>query len=123
MAERQSGIYITRSLAMNTMSTGGAIIGVEGNITGAIYRIKDGQEIILGRDPYSCDIILRGMKVSRKHCSIMHISEAQGYRVIDYSLNGCFLHNRERMEKERPYHLLSGEEIILGSRENIIKLG
>lgn len=123
MTEYNSGMYLTRSLAMNTLNEKGAIIGIKGSILGAIYRIQDNQEIVLGRDPYTCDILLRGQKVSRKHCSIIYIPEVQMYKVVDYSLNGCFLKDGSRLEKERPYSLTHGTEIALGGKENIIKLG
>lgn len=123
MTNYNSGMYITSSLAMNSLTMKGAIVGIRGNILGAIYRIQDNREIILGRDPYLCDVVLYGERASRKHCSVTYIPEIQMYRVTDYSLNGCFLKDGSRLEKERPYKLLHGTEIILGSEENVIKLG
>lgn len=123
MAEYKSGMFITKSLAMNSLNTGGAIIGIKGNILGAIYRIRDNKEIILGRDPYCSDIVLYGKNASRKHCSVTYLPEQQSYRFIDYSMNGCYLCDGIRLERERPYKLDHGMEILLGSDENVIKLG
>lgn len=123
MAEVKSELFITRSLAMNSLDTEGAIVGIGGNILGAIYRIQNHKEIILGRDPYGSDIVLYGRYASRKHCSVMYIPESNDYKVIDYSSNGCYLNGGGRMEKERPYRLRHGTEIVLGSMENVIKLG
>lgn len=123
MVKNKTGVFITTSLAMNTLDAGGAVIGIRGNIVGAIYRIRDHKEIILGRDPYQSDVVLNGRMASRRHCSITYIPEAHGYRVIDFSSNGCFLGDGRRLERERPYKLPSGTEIILGSEENVIKLG
>jgi len=107
---------------MNRQDTG-AIIGIKGDILGAIVRIRDNQEIILGRDPYRCDLVIKGNRISRYHCSIMYMPNLESYRVVDYSLNGCFLEDNSRLNKEEPYQLLSGAEIKLGSNENVIKLG
>lgn len=123
MAEDRSDMFITRSLAMNSFDSQGAIVGIKGNILGGIYRIRDNKEIILGRDPYESDIILYGNYASRKQCSITYIPELRCYRFIDYSSNGCYLEDGSRLERERPYRLRQGVEIVLGSTENVIKLG
>lgn len=122
VAGNSQDFTISRSIALN-LTDRGAIVVIEGSSLGAIFRIRDDQEIVLGRNPMQCDLVIAGERISRKHCSVMFRSENQCYQIIDFSSNGSFLQDHTRLKKGQPYELPSGTEILLGDTKNIIKLG
>ncbi len=115
-------VTITRSIAMNR-KTGGAIVGIKGSCLGKILRIQPEAEILLGRDTNICDICFESGKVSRKHCGITYHITNNSYTVCDYSANGTFLGNGQRLDRECSYELPSGTELWIGTKEDVIKLG
>lgn len=66
----------------------GTLEGVSGQYKGVKIEFETGEEIILGRDPRFCKLILEYPKISRKHCGIQYDAVSNMYRVIDYSSNG-----------------------------------
>ena len=115
-------VTITRSLAMNRRP-GGAIVGIRGSCLGKILRIQPGVEILLGRDTNICDICFESKKVSRKHCGIIYHAKEHSYSVCDYSANGTYLGNGQRLKSGIHYKVLAGEELWIGTKEDVIKLG
>ncbi|HIR26577.1 MAG TPA: FHA domain-containing protein, partial [Candidatus Choladousia intestinigallinarum] len=45
------------------------------------------------------------------------------YSVWDWSKNGTFRSNGQRLEQGFEYRFLAGEELIIGDEENVLKLG
>lgn len=114
--------FITTSLAMNYQDSG-AIVVVKGSSIGAIYRIRDEKQIVLGRDPNFCDILIKGNTVSRRHMSICYRPLLQAYEVEDFSSNGSYVENKKRMIGHKKYILQRGTTISLGDQKNVIRLG
>lgn len=117
-----SGMTVTRSLALNRKQSG-AIIGVKGQRLGDIIRIQPEVEIILGRNEAQSDILFDDPKISRKHCGIVYHSQTGNYSVCDYSRNGLYRENGERLKRGWNERILPGTAICLGNDRNIIRLG
>ncbi len=66
------------------------IIGSKGDYKDGKIPLIDGQELIIGKDPKMCELIInkKYSKVSRKHCGVVR----KGYNIYikDYSTNGTF---------------------------------
>ena len=115
-------VFLTRSLCMNR-NPQGAIVGIKGVWLGAIIPIRDGEEIVIGRAAGMCDLVLPEKVVSRRHCSIVYHESTGDYSVWDWSSNGTFLRGGKRLERNREYTLKTGAELLIGSRDNVFKLG
>ena len=115
-------VYVTKSLSMNK-KPGGAIIGVRGAWLGAIIPMQDGDVIVVGRDTADSELVIRKSTVSRKHCTIRYHGDKRMYSVWDWSKNGTFRSNGQRLEQGFEYRFLAGEELIIGDEENVLKLG
>lgn len=102
---------------------GGTLVFVKGELTGAIIRIRPEQEILLGRDGSRVDIAMVSKKISRMHCGIVYHKDRGEYTVYDYSKNGVLLADERRTQKNQSIRLKAGEEISLGTSENVIRLG
>ena len=117
-----TNIRIYRSLAMNR-KRGGAIVFVKGKLLGTILWIQCDKEITVGRNGATADVVINEARISRLHCGIRYNSETDNYSVIDYSTNGIFRSNGERIQAKDRICMSVGEEIRLGHSENIIRLG
>lgn len=115
-------VYVTKSLFMK-QDKGGAVVGIRGTLLGAIARLKDGEELIIGRDPAACALVIDKSIVSRKHCSVRYHRETKMYSVWDWSKNGTFRSNGQRLERGCEYRFPPGEELLIGDGDNIVKLG
>lgn len=112
---------VTRSLAMSS-ELSGAMICVRGAAVGKMIMLPSDKRMIVGRDSSVCNYAVSGLKVSRKHLEITYIGALNKYRVVDYSSNGTFVGNHERLKKNYEYYLEPRTELKLGNSENIYKL-
>ena len=79
----------------------GHIIALSGAEKGYSYPIKDGEELIIGKDPKVAHIVVSATheRISKKHCGIKYDSQNDKYLVIDYSTNGTFINSIRKLTK------------------------
>lgn len=111
-----------KSLATKWSHTG-ALIGINGKHIGAIFRMKAGKQIIVGRDQDVADIVLDDVSISRKHCWIQYNAVDHTYSVCDESTNGILINEMYYLKKEQVVTLNKGDELCFADTENIFKLG
>lgn len=114
-------MQVTKSLALSESKQGG-LICIRGNFIGQLIPLPCDKKVILGRDAGLCTYVITDSHVSRKHCEITYVATLDKYRVIDYSKNGTFLGNGQRLNREQEYYLSAKEELYLGSEDNLYKL-
>lgn len=112
---------ITQSLALNRGITG-ALVCTKGTFLGSIIRFYADCDITIGRDGTICDIVINLPQISRKHCAIIYHSTSNTYELTDYSHNGIYLTDGERLTKDKPYVLKPGTAIHFGNDETIYRL-
>lgn len=108
-----------------SLSADGVVVGIAGQYANARFDMKDGSEMIFGRDPKEVNVVFdqTAADVSRKHCSIKFDGLAQQYIVTDYSSTGTFLESGVRLEKSQPKTIAKGTVIYLGgSKQNGFRL-
>ena len=98
------------------------ILCLNGSLEGGRIPVKDGEEILVGRDARISHLILEGERVSRRHCRIRYDGEQDAYFVTDYSMNGTFLPDGNRLPTNQEIRLSRGSRISIGSVENQILL-
>ena len=81
-----------------------------GMLEGARIPVRDGDEILVGRDA----------QVS--HCRIRYDGSQEAYFVTDYSMNGTFLSEGDRLPTNQEIRLSRGSVIFLGNRESRLSL-
>ena len=99
-----------------------ALIGLDGIFKGAVISIEKNEELIIGRDPAQCNIIIEAEEISRKHCIVSFDSITGQYRVTDYSSNGTFINNERRIMRNQPQFVKRGEVIYVGGEKNRFQL-
>lgn len=107
------------------LSVHGVVVGVMGKYVNARFEMKDGTELIFGRDPKEVNVVFdqTASDVSRKHCSIRFDGMSQQYVVIDFSSTGTFLESGARLERFQPMTVSKGTVIYMGaSRQNGFRL-
>lgn len=121
-AAMDENCYVTSSLQRNQSVTG-ALICTAGAYVGSIIRIKPEQQIRIGRDGSTSDIIVNLPLVSRLHCEIIYHAEQNEYEIKDFSSNGTFVNGDKRLIPNETYLLKPCTELCFGDRETIYKLG
>ena len=104
----------------------GFIIGVKGMYRDARFTISDNEEIVIGRDPRTAQIVIGegAQNVSRQHCRIAYSAADNTYRINDMSKNGTFSSaNKARLPHGVFTKVPAGTEIYLGDRANTFRLG
>lgn len=98
----------------------GKIECVAGTNKGYIYNTGSGEELIIGKDPKTSNIVISSVykDVSRKHCGIKYSAEKSAYIVTDYSSNGTKV-NDVKLEPNKPTIVRKGSKIALGKGDNI----
>ena len=104
----------------------GFIMGVKGMYRDARFPITDNEEVVIGRDPRSAQIVIGegAQNVSRQHCRISYCAADNTYRINDMSKNGTFSSaNKARLPHGVYTKVPAGTEIYLGDRSNTFRLG
>lgn len=101
----------------------GQILSLSGQDRGYAYPICEGEVITIGKDAKMCSIVVpvRFQKISRKHCAVRYFMG--NYEVIDFSTNGTFLNNTQKLEKGVYVSVPKGTTINLGKENVSFKLG
>lgn len=85
-----------------------------GEYAGASFDLSDGKEIVIGRDPGRCNIVLGGAKVSRAHCVVRYSAKDGCGMVKDISENGISFLDGRRIPKNQYVKVSSGDGIRIG---------
>lgn len=102
----------------------GKIVSLNGMDKGTPYPIKDGEEIIIGKDPQMANIVVdrKLQKISRKHCGIRYDAANNIYQVVDYSTNGTYINNVRHPAKGTYINVSKGSIINLAKEAVDYKL-
>lgn len=98
----------------------GHILGISGTAKNYRFEVKDGEEIIIGKNSAVANVIIEAKYdgVSKKHCGITYLATDDKYLVIDYnSTNGTYI-DVKRMPTGMKRKVASGTEIVLGQTDN-----
>lgn len=106
-----------------TISQTGSITGIRGDFAGAQIPLNNGEEFVLGRGADTCNIILQGDLISRKHCTICYDGTTGSYLVTDYSENGTFIGSGSRLPAGQQVALSAGTVLWIGSKDVTFQLG
>ncbi|MGN1318427.1 MAG: FHA domain-containing protein [Lachnospirales bacterium] len=102
----------------------GKIVCTAGMYKDAEFQVENDFEIIIGRDSYFSSIVIteNSTSVSRKHCGIRYDSATGNYIVTDYSSNGTYTGDGQRLPRNVSQNLPAGTSIYLGDKVNRFKL-
>lgn len=100
----------------------GELVGINGQYSGSSIKIEAKGELVIGRDATSCNLIVSGAKVSRRHCAVKYDPASHTYRVIDYSSNGTYTSDGKRLLANQYTSLPRGTTIYLGDQSNMFRL-
>ena len=101
------------------------IIGLSGVYQNASFDVSDGRPVMFGRDTNTCSVIFDQYEtaVSRQHCIVTYLPNANMYSVRDMSKNGTFIGNiNNRMPNNVEQNVQKGTIIYIGSSKNSFKL-
>lgn len=93
------------------------ILGIGGECDGYKIPVSANDEIIIGRDPNQCNIVLSSNTVSAKHAVIRWDAGNDKYIVLDCSTNGVFM-DGARLEPNQSVFVDYGKQITIGKTNN-----
>lgn len=101
----------------------GRLTGITGEYSGVSLPVEDGQELVLGKDPAVCNIVLGKDSdfISHKHCGIRYIAASNTYILMDYSKNGVFDEQGNALHSNM--QLYPGAVIVLANKGNMFRVG
>lgn len=88
---------------------------ISGELRGISIIMADGDEIVIGRDPKTADLVIEDIKVSRRHCKITYDGKAGMFYITDYSSNGTSLGDGRKLTKGVKTPLVEGMVIIVSN--------
>ena len=88
-----------------------------------LATIPADREMSVGRDFNSCDLVVYGNSISRKHCTVTYSSQSNCFLLTDYSSNGTYLSDGTRMQPGAVYALDAGSVVLLASQDYIMEVG
>lgn len=106
-------------------TSSGTLIFYGGSCAGYRIPVQNGEEIVIGKDPAVCQVVIGKEygKVSRKHCGVRYDASQGIYVVTDYSSNGTFVVNGQRLASQQPSYLQAGTTLNLAKTDNTFQLG
>jgi hypothetical protein len=100
----------------------GKICGTAGSLSGAEVEVKDGDTIIIGRDPQMSHLIIEDNRVSRKHCGVQYDSGLEKYIIECYSQNGVQLSNNQIIGASQRVMVEPGTSLIFSEGREVLSL-
>lgn len=100
----------------------GSIICIQGTYLGSVVHMYPEQRIIIGRDLNVADIQINLPLVSRMHCELIYHEDRGEYEITDFSTNGTFINQKQRLLQGVSYIVKSGTQVCFGDMETVYKL-
>lgn len=113
--------HVRVAAAPHSSVAAGALLGLAGTYRGRRVTLDAGKSVVIGRDSISADIVVRGDKISRKHCIISYNAKTQTYQVRDVSTNGVWA-NGKRLNTGKSYTMSAGAVLKLADGSAVFKL-
>lgn len=110
--------FVNRYDETNLPSAGG-MVGIRGEYQGIVIPI--GNEISLGRDPQTAQLVFNNRKISRQHCTITYEESEEVYYVSDYSRNGVMRENGARIPIGEKSCFNRGDTIYIGNVDTVFR--
>lgn len=120
-----SAVPVSDGLAASAVSAppAGKITVTRGEFSGAEVEVRDGEEVILGRDPAVCHLVFTNSKISRKHCGVRYNPNTNTYFVKNYSMNGTSFASGQSVSSDVFVEVTPGSIIQLSEGREEIVLG
>lgn len=96
---------------------------INGMTTIGLWDLPPDRNISIGRDSSECGIVVPASAVSRVHCTISFDSASNKFILVDYSSNGTYLGNGERLKPQMQYVFDSGSVVMISSQDFIMEMG
>lgn len=93
-----------------------------GEYLGAVFYMKPGEDLVFGTQPEYCQVLFCDRHISRVHCAICYKEEKKKYKITDYSKNGTFLVNGERLPVNESIYCPAGTVFTMNHQKQVFQL-
>jgi serine/threonine protein kinase len=94
-----------------------------GKSAGVKWALPSDTNIIVGRSPQNCNIVVSDPGISRKHCVIRYSSGEGCFTVTDTSANGTFTEDGTRLRSDVPHVIEAQRQIWLTEQKITLQIG
>lgn len=98
------------------------ILFVSGQYAGASINLANRETIVLGRDGDACHVVFTDPRISKKHVSITYQNKEGCFIIHDYSKNGTYFENGQRLIADEDIKAPVNTVINLSQTNNMITL-
>lgn len=105
------------------ISKTGTLKCIKGAYKGSDIVLRDGEELVIGRNSKMAQLVISDSDISRRHCSIRYRASDGYYYVTDYSSLGTVMNNSQKLATNVETRCPVGTKLTLGSGNNEFILG
>ena len=100
------------------VSKTGTLKCIKGVYKGSDIVLRDGEELVIGRNSKMAQLVIGDSDISRRHCSIRYRASDGYYYVTDYSSLGTVMNNSQKLATNVETRCPVGTKLTLGSGNN-----
>ena len=100
----------------------GTLVFLSGALQGKSFPLPAYENILLGRSSQSCQIVVNASDISRRHVCICYHATRHTFVITDYSANGTYTADGERLITNTSLEVTDGSTFYLGNRQNAFQL-
>ena len=94
---------------------------LDGEYAGAVFLLNMNEKITLGTQPQFCQILFQDRHISRTHCIIKYRMDIKAYEIVDYSRNGTYWLNGERLPFGEVCKCRAGTIFVMGGQKEMFQ--
>ena len=117
--------YVNKDNVNHDNASRGSLKILCGDLAGSTVSMGHMEQIVIGSDPESCNLVIRERGISGKHCMITYNAVSGTYLVMDQSTNGTYFIRDEkhlRLPKNCAIELRKGTPVYLALEKNAFLL-
>ena len=108
--------------ASENVSNCGTLLFLTGSLEGKSFPLPAYTNVFLGRSSQYCQIVINSSDISRRHASVCYHASRHTFVITDYSANGTYTVDGERLIPNTSIEVPDGSIFSIGNRKTSFRL-
>ncbi len=113
---------VSASTSADASPVCGTLVFLSGALQGKSFPLPAYENVMLGRSSQTCQIAINASDISRRHVSVCYHATRHTFVITDYSANGTYTADGERLITNTSLEVPDGSTFYLGNRQNAFQL-
>ena len=100
----------------------GTLVFLSGPLEGQSFPVPAYTNVLLGRSSQQCQIVVNTADISRKHTCICYHADRHTFVITDYSVNGTYSADRNRLIANTSIEVPDGSVFYIGNKQTSFRL-